>query len=84
VHDFLLLQRFRLHGIGNSTTMAVAIVNPLICRQILGVRVGGERRCFVVWLGRSKLKRRVVVLAGFEILVEGIEHSELGVLVLRC
>jgi hypothetical protein len=62
--------------------MAVAIVDPLICSQILGVWVSGERRRFVMWLGRCKLQRGVAVLVGFEILIEGTEHSELGVLAL--
>jgi hypothetical protein len=82
IHDFLLLQWLGLHSISDSTTMTVAIVDPLICRQILGVRVSGERRRFVVWFGCCKLKRGVVMLVGFEVLIEGIEHSELGVLVL--
>jgi hypothetical protein len=61
--------------------VAVAVVDSLICSEFVGIWVGGERWCFVLWASRSKWKRGVVVLDGFEIFIERFEHSDLEVLV---
>jgi hypothetical protein len=61
--------------------MTVAVVDSLICSEIVGIWVRGERWCFVLWIPGSKWKREIVVLDSFEIFIERFEHSDLEVLV---
>jgi hypothetical protein len=61
--------------------MAITIVDFLIWLQVIGVWVRGERRRLILRLDGGKIHGRIVVLIGFKIFMEVLEHSELGVLV---
>lgn len=83
VHYFLLLQQRRLHCISNGTTMTVAIVDFLICWEVSGIWMRGERRCLVKRFDIGGINWGIIMLVRLEIFIEGFEHSKLGVLV-RC
>jgi hypothetical protein len=61
--------------------MTVAVVDSLICSEIVGIWMRGERWFFVLCTPGSKWKRGIVVLDCFEIFIERFEHSDLEVLV---
>jgi hypothetical protein len=81
VHYFLLLQQRRLHCISNGTTMTVAIVDFLICWEVSGIWMRGERRCLVKRFDIGEINWGIIMLVRLEIFIEGFEHSKLGVLV---
>lgn len=58
--------------------MAIPIIDFLIRLQAIGVWVSRERWCLVFRLGGGEIKRRIVMLVGFKIIMEVLEHSDLG------
>lgn len=61
--------------------MTVAVVDFLICWEVSGIWVGREGRCLVKRFDIGEVDRRIAMLIGFEIFIEGFEHTKLGVLV---
>jgi hypothetical protein len=61
--------------------MAVSIVDLLVCWEISGIWMRGKRRCLVKRVDIGEVNRRIIMLIGFEVFIEGFEHSKLRVLV---
>jgi hypothetical protein len=58
--------------------MAIPIVDFLIWLKITSIWVSGKVRRLVFRLGSGKVKRRIVVLVGFNVFMKVLEHSDLG------